>query len=258
MKLKERCRKGKCCCAGCKATAAENHELPDGKVWFCSEHVKEAWQEYEECGIVPEVEKIAEDLPEPEIGLTSELARQIQADQQSLDQELTEIGAIEISTQEELEFAESEIRKAAERWKAYEEKRTAATSPLNQSLREINGWFKPVQTALKSLENGWKAAIGRYVSRKHQEQQRLLAEAQAAMEATEIREKLVSAAETAPVVTAVTFVDRWVFEVADPEKLPREYLCPDMEKIAKVVGALHDKHGIPGVEARNEPIARRK
>jgi hypothetical protein len=258
MKLKERCRKGKCCCFGCKAVAAEIHRLPDAEVWFCAAHAQEVWVEYEEIGVVPEVAAIGKELPEPEIGLSTELTRQIQSDQQAFDRELVEIGTIEITTQDELTFAEGEIQKAAERWKLYEEKRTAATKPLNQSLREINGWFKPVQAALKSIESGWKSAISRFRVRQREEQARLLAAAQAAVDPTEIRESLIAASQAEPVVSSLVQVDHWTFKIEDFDKIPREYLVPDFEKIALIVRAKKEQHGIPGVHAWNDPIERRK
>ena len=74
----------------------------------------------------------------------------------------------------------------------------------------------------------------------------------------EIRESLIAASASVPQTTMNTFVDKWVFEITDPEKIPADFLCPDLKKIGAVVAQLKDKTAIPGVRAWNEMTVKQK
>jgi len=52
-----------------------------------------------------------------------------------------------------------------------------------------------------------------------------------------------------PHVDGLTKRQTWTFQIADLDKIPREYLVPDMKKIGAVVRALKSHTNIPGVKA---------
>ena len=52
-----------------------------------------------------------------------------------------------------------------------------------------------------------------------------------------------------PKVAGISQRVNWKFRITDPNKIPREYMAPDMTKIGQVVRAMKDQVNIPGVQA---------
>ena len=156
--------------------------------------------------------------------------------------------------EESLAFAEESRALTKGQWKKYEDKRTAATKPLNKALKEINSWFKPVQTILKNMEDAWNQKLKEVLMEARRVQEEKIAEARLSEAPDIIKESLVEAADSVLVPETVKFRDRWVFQIVDPSIIPREFLMPDEKKIGGVVSALKEDHGIPGIKAWNDPI----
>ena len=128
------------------------------------------------------------------------------------------------------------LRDAKGRASELEEKRKAATAPLNKSLKEINSWFKPAQEKLGALEALLKRGLNEYVRRRE-------IEAQASMKRVEEQarqggtpEGLTAAIEAIvePPAPLAGFSSRevWAAEVVDAAKVPREYCSPDPKLVA--------------------------
>ncbi len=101
----------------------------------------------------------------------------------------------EIITPDVAVNASESLRKVKALYKHIEQKRTAATRPINQALREINSWFKPAKQWLKDAEDLLKGKLLTYQA----EQDRIAREAQrkADEEARKERVKLENAAALA-------------------------------------------------------------
>jgi hypothetical protein len=57
-----------------------------------------------------------------------------------------------------------------------------------------------------------------------------------------------------PTITGKSSRQNWKFRITDADKIPREYLMVDEQKIGAIVRALKEKHGIPGIQAYPENI----
>jgi len=55
-------------------------------------------------------------------------------------------------------------------------------------------------------------------------------------------------AAPAPKVDKVSHVETWTFEIEDLDKIPREYLVPDMQKIRGIVKSMKGHTNIPGIK----------
>lgn len=266
MEFKKKIKSGSCAAAKCRQPAVEGHSAimndPD-PLCFCAKHGIEARNTYGEGdGIIIAPLKPATPTAGGTLGLpddkAAKLSKEIEVAHQEANEAIELVRAFEIRTAEDMKFAEEEKASVKAQWKHFEAQRVEATGPMNKALKVINGWFKPVQTVLKEMEGAWNDKLRAHARAQAAEQQRLIAEARAAEAPVEIRENLVAASASVPQTTMNTFVDKWVFEITDPEKIPAEFLSPDLKKIGTVVAQLKDKTAIPGVRAWNEMTVKQK
>ena len=93
------------------------------------------------------------------LAIPKDVEKELQAEAKSTGEAMQVLSDLAIQNDDDLAFAGDVLKDAKTRWKALEEKRTAVTGPLNAALREINGWFKPVQEPLKRAESILKEKI---------------------------------------------------------------------------------------------------
>jgi hypothetical protein len=285
---------GKCDAMRCKNAPAFRHQnQTDGTmIELCEKHSEPKNNGYQESDgwdifpmpapeMLPPPEILAdgthapETLPPPEIPepealqhvqeTATDLATLNQAAfvaalaEQAAEQEaaLALVQKFEIQNQDDFTFLEEVLGEAKDLWKTVEERRTAFTKPANAILREFNSWFKPLQTSLKKIEVTTKRHLAQYRMAQEHEKQRLLAEARKAETPEIIRSTAIAAAEAVPITTSTQYIDNWVFEVTDPDAVPREFLTPDLPLIGKTVKSLKGKVKIPGVRVWNQQIVRK-
>ena len=146
--------------------------------------------------------------------------------------------------------------------KQAEEMRKSFTQPLNESLKNINGFFKKLVEPLDKATKIIKGKVSEYYFREEEkarqaEKQRLLAEAKREEELkkaeAEDREPEPEVAIDIPEVKvpeqtvksvqgkAMTAKHTWKHEIIDPEKVPHEYWIIDESLIREAVrnGARH-------------------
>ncbi len=156
--------------------------------------------------------------------------------------------------------------------KAIEEKRKEWTSPLRSRLDDVNAAFRaftePLEQADKLTTDKMRVfnqELERRRKQEDEENQRRLEAAQeeAAENDGEIQEPVGLTADEPGaqkrVSTAVGtsgWVDKWQARVVDPEKLPREYMMPDMAMLQAIAKKHHDQKPVPGVKFYNEPYMR--
>jgi gluconate kinase len=116
--------------------------------------------------------------------------------------------------------------------KELEAERVSATKPLNATLRQINGWFKPVMTACDTLKRRANARL--VEASKAREEARELALGEIAKQGPHIVNTVIMPAQAKP-VELPKGVGRAVIEVHvdDAAKVPREYLMPDLAAIKR-------------------------
>lgn len=169
--------------------------------------------------------------------------------------------------------------------KELEANRKERTQPLDAHKKEIMEAYKPAVDACSAADVALVSVTQRWA--REQEAARRKAEQEAAAKAERERQKAEQKAETyreqgredkaeewetkarftpAPVVPAavpkvagVSMRDEWRFEVVDKAKLPLNYLIPNETAIGKVVDALKEEHGIPGIRVWCDkvPVTRR-
>lgn len=143
--------------------------------------------------------------------------------------------------------------------------RRRATDPLNKSLKEINGWFKPALDAYKDIESELRCKIINTRSRLRATAERALRDVEkaykagdeeAVTEALEVHNRLAPGIDVVP---GLTFSQHWDFEVEDISKIPAEFLRVDSVKLKSHIRATHGQEEIPGVTIKQlERVSRAK
>lgn len=183
-----------------------------------------------------------------------------------------------VATADQYNGAGDELKRVKAAQKRLDDLRKSMTRPLDAAKKAIMDFFRAPEDQLARAESGIKRAmiafseeqerIRREEQRKaeeaaRKERERLEAQARKAAESgkTEKAEQLEerAAAVVAPViqreapkVSGVNLRDVWLFEITDPNLVPREYLVVDESKIRKVVGALKGDTTIPGIRVYSE------
>ena len=118
--------------------------------------------------------------------------------------------------------------------KKHEDERLTYTAPLNQSLKAINNTFKKITLPLKEAQDLIKTNILEY--RKIQEEKRLLEESKLQKKNKDIKiENISKSIESES--GKLTTTKKWIFEIIDETKIPREYLKVDDNKINDAIKA---------------------
>lgn len=135
MKLKKTKVQGTCAAVRCKLGATD---------LLCPAHEQE-WK----------------DQGAPNLG--SNLPTQVQADltgeRHAMQQVLARLQALPISTQEDLDKLGDFAGQVQTRIKELETQRKTVTDPLNQAVKEINSWFRPVTDTCKAVVSSCKEMI---------------------------------------------------------------------------------------------------
>lgn len=160
----------------------------------------------------------------------------------------------EITTQDELQIASEALNEIKAKAKTLEAIEKSATSPLNQSLEVIRGWFRPGKKLAAQAEALWKQKILESNNR------RRIAAAEAARTVqVELARGNVPAATLAhakiqpvEVVSGIQTRKRWVATVINPGLVPDAYKVVDMPKVnadmrAQLAMHPNDTPIIPGI-----------
>lgn len=148
-----------------------------------------------------------------------------------------------------LEKADKEAREAAEKARAEQEAEHAAQA--EKERQEAAEREKKAAAAYKAGERGRAKEL-----REQAEHDAEMAEARREQERQELEDKaaeasLVAPIELAPLATPERVTIRkkeYTYQIIAPLQIPRKYLCPDEELIAKTIRALGPKAEIPGVK----------
>ena len=103
--------------------------------------------------------KPEEEEEEGEIALSEIALRQEASTAQEV---LTHIQAMDLQTNEDVEFAAELLADAKGQWKRLEEMKKSATKPMNDALKSIRSWFKPAQDFYKNSESAIKTKIATF------------------------------------------------------------------------------------------------
>lgn len=122
------------------------------------------------------------------------------------------------------------------------ERKDEVVGPAKQIISAVNGWFKPLESALADLESSAKALVREYNVVKESERIRLLKEATKLGRKDPVQARALQANAEAvlpPKVKGIAFVGKLDVEVVDRDKLPKKFfkLVVDEEAIQSAVDA---------------------
>lgn len=186
-------------------------------------------------------------------------ARQIAAITTAED--YTRAGNILLTIKEIRKKIENTFRPIKQKMDAAKKEVLDQEKAADKPLAEAEAYIKPLISGyLAEQERIRKAEEDRLreIARKEEEERRL-AEAIAAEQSgeKEVAEEIISAPvqpppvvvpKTVPKVSGVSMMKQWKFRITDINKVPRQYLMVDEQKVGGVVRALKDQANIPGIE----------
>lgn len=171
-------------------------------------------------------EKLAPAVP----GLDLALRDQLELERQRTVDAIAKAGSFPLDTPAQRDKLAALANHAADRIKELETERTKVTQPLNQVLRTVNSWFKPLQESYEAFRDTAKRRLLAH-------QKAMEAERSAALEV--IQEGAGQAPDEAfavahrPIEVPAGMASRVTYKVQvdDPALIPRAFLVPDLRLI---------------------------
>lgn len=143
-----------------------------------------------------------------------------------------------VSTQEAADKAQQFATALAQEIDAIELMRTGATKPLLESKRTVDGWFKPITDDMKALREQLLRSVATWIEAEKARHALAMQEAAVAHSAGDEEKRntalaVVNEAAAAKKPKGVSYKQKWVAVVVDPDKVPREFCSPDVRKLAQ-------------------------
>jgi hypothetical protein len=186
---------------------------------------------------------------------------------------LRQAQSIVVTTADEYEAAAAVMLTLSEREDEFEAKKKTVWDPLAKLTKACQALFNPPLKVLKQAKDIVKEKMGAYALEQRNIQ--LAAQQRANQEAEDAREKLLAKADKAadagnderalvlharaqsvqaptiqsetPKVAGVQLREHWLFEVTDPDEVPREYLMVSEQLVRIEVDRCKSATKIPGV-----------
>lgn len=157
---------------------------------------------------------------------------------------------------------EPERKRTYEVYKAVVAERDKLAKPLEQAERSVKKLIGAWRTEQERKRREAEEAARREMERKRREEEdRRLAEAEATGK-EELLEKPVIVAQDAPAapepqkLDGISYSERWLWDIEDESRLPREFLMADARAIDMAVRRNKGETSIPGVRVYAEKIVR--
>ena len=190
--------------------------------------------------------------------INKSLSKELAPIKAQISKTVMSVSAIEIETEKDLVKATDALVKIKVVGRKIKEKKEEMTKPLNISLKNIRNFFRPIETDFAMAEKSVKDKIIAYQDK---------AEKEASKKTEKIVEKVeegkMSFDKAADKIEAITpektieagsgsvqFRKIKEVKIVNEDKIPREYLMPDMAKIKKVALAGVSISGVEVVERR--------
>lgn len=147
-----------------------------------------------------------------------------------------------ITNDVEYEQAAKLLLNVKEKIKVVDGKRKEFTAPLNQTVKNINAFFKAPLDDYRVAEQALKLAMAKFHNAREEARKQALLEAQKAAQSQEksvFVEKMEKAADNqAPEAAGTHTREVMRFEIVDPKLVPRHYCSPDEKKIREAIDVL--------------------
>jgi hypothetical protein len=158
------------------------------------------------------------------------------------EETLTYVASVELKNEDSLIEANALLKDLKAELKAIDEMKTSATKPMNESLKIVRAWFRPLEDLGEAIEAKLKQKIATCTlalrKKAEEDSQKLLAAADSSDYNT--LTTLVQEAQVAPTLKGTSVREVWVATIAYPNAVPRDWCVPDDKRIA--------------AHARNTPI----
>lgn len=150
--------------------------------------------------------------------------------------------AFEVTGPVTYELAIERIRLAKKHRAAFDAKRKEITGPILLAKRRVDDLFRPVLGALEAIETEYRTKSNHYISE----------QAKARQEAAEAAALAIGTGDAPlvpppPSALKTHTIEYWVVHVSDPDLVPREFCCPDYDKLQAIANAEGRTRTIPGV-----------
>jgi len=142
--------------------------------------------------------------------------------------------AFEVADPVTYELAIERVRLAKKHRATFDQKRKEITGPILLAKKRVDDLFRPVLAALEAIETEYRVKANHYAS-----------------ELSKAREAASQALEPVPPppeAKGSTTIQYWVVSVTDPDLVPREFCCPDYDKLQAIANAEGSVREIPGVK----------
>lgn len=183
---------------------------------------------------------------------------------QKMDPVLVQADQFVVTTEDEAAEASIFLAKLKQSQDVIEKKRLSFTAPLNQSLKEINGFFKPITDAIKEKRDilggkiiAWKTAENEKIAKEEARRQAIsdkASEKRGEVENTKVVE--VERVEKT-IGLATTRKGPKKFKVIDFKLIPEEFKMVDEIKLNAFIRDKNNEeisYTIPGIEIYQEDI----
>jgi hypothetical protein len=145
----------------------------------------------------------------------------------------------------------AELTKEVKReYKQIDARLKSATDPLNASLKQIRGWFKPMLDLLSSCETVLKQKMAAYQMQKVEDSQaalKRLGEAAVSRDLHQVQLAAESLVEI-PKAKGVGIRQVWDWKIADESQVPRQFLTVNASAVnAHVKESSGEPAAIPGI-----------
>lgn len=171
-------------------------------------------------------------------------------------QTLSALGAFQITTQEQMDYASSYLQRVKALFKELDEQRLAISRPFVKRVKEVQSRFKPALNLLSEVEAVLKNRIQAGYAYAQQQQAAAFGQAEAALAQGDMpgaalaTQQAVAADISLSPGISMRYQLKW--EVLDVSQLPGICWSPDPAKIQALIDAGHRE--IPGVRIWEEPI----
>ncbi len=186
-------------------------------------------------------------MPKVDLVKAGELALEYKTDAEKTHEF---IGEMTVASAPQYEAAASICADIITQAKEIDAKRREFVDPLNEVVKNLNAFFKPPLEWLDKCEAILKKKLVLFVNSEAEKRDQLLLQA-GQQNDSDLSEALIEQAEihAIPKVTGVSMRTIWKGEVVDADKIPREYLIPDLKVLNALTKAKAGDPGIPGWKA---------
>lgn len=214
------------------------------------------------------VKKLIQDIDEPIIvegelvDDNEDLKNQLAVEGSDAQDALDIIAETNIESDEDVHLFAEMLVEVKGHWKRLEESKKPATRPLNESLRVIRDWFRPVQDHYVEAERIIKRKLAEYHNTQRKKKQEALREAQEAVEegtAEEVETALAKMQDAQePEVNTVQYREIWKWEIEDIDEVPRAFLTIDNRAVQMHMKKYKEDAAIPGIRFFKETVVASK